>query len=173
LNQPKYIFLSVRQLKRVLTVQWFTSSLMVLQTSGTVKAPKRRVQPPLHSRPKTVLSEEARNTLRLAQQEKYAQFKGDLDAAWHKINDVTHSIAATHSKSVHCVHTELHLGHMWLQNKRLKVNSWNAFCWKKCCTECAQNKGNSKLSICPPMTTLSNYLQHLPSQERERPLSTS
>ena len=99
------------------------SSLMVLQISSAMKAPEWCIQPPLRSHLKTVLSEEVWNTLRLNQWEKSAQFKKDLDATWQKINDVTHSIVAIHSRSVHRVHTELHLGHMQLQNKWSKVNS--------------------------------------------------
>jgi len=91
----------------------------------------RRVQPPARQRPKVILSKEARATLRLDRRAKSVRFKDALDDAWKQLNDAVRTIAASHHKSIRHVQNELYTGRGMLRSKRSKLNSWNAFCWKK------------------------------------------
>ena len=91
----------------------------------------RRVQPPTRQRPKVILSKEARATLRLDRRAKSVRFKDALDDAWKQLNDAIRTIAASHHKSIRHIQNELYTGRGMLHSKRSKLNSWNAFCWKK------------------------------------------
>jgi hypothetical protein len=106
---------------------------MVIQSFYTDKRSTltRRVQPPTRQRPKVILSKEARATLRLDRRAKSLRFKGALDEAWKELDDATKTIAASHHKSIRYVQNELYTGRGRLRSKRSKLNSWNAFCWKK------------------------------------------
>ncbi|KIK81079.1 hypothetical protein PAXRUDRAFT_156943 [Paxillus rubicundulus Ve08.2h10] len=54
------------------------------------------------------------------------------------------TIAATHSKSVHRIETDLHLGHSRLQSRQSKINSWNTFCWKMSRKKATTNNENGE-----------------------------
>ncbi|KAG1828057.1 hypothetical protein DFJ58DRAFT_737991 [Suillus subalutaceus] len=106
------------------------SVTMVIQSFYT-KSRSRHVQAPPRTRPKVTLSKEARTALKLQRNKKSRQFKDTLDVAWSQINDATRTIATSHHKSIRRVENELYMGHGLLRSKLSKVNTWNAFCWKK------------------------------------------
>ncbi|KAG1770558.1 hypothetical protein EV702DRAFT_977990, partial [Suillus placidus] len=86
---------------------------------------------PPRTRPKVVLSKEARAALKHSRQEKSRQFKDALDDAWNQLDDATKTIATSHHKSVRHVQNDLYIGRGLLRSRRSKLNAWNAFCWKK------------------------------------------
>ena len=101
-----------------------------------------RTQPPKRPRTKVILSSEAWRMLKLDQQEKTEQFHKDLNEAWERLDEVTKTLATKHGKSIHRVQNELYLGHAKFCSRRKKVNTWNAFCWKK------HRSANDKNSMC-------------------------
>lgn len=106
---------------------------VVTQTSlrPNHRVPGPRVQPPPRPRAQVILSKTARRNLQIAQRDKYERFRRDLDTAWQKLKDMTKSLSATHGKSIRRVENELHIGHSRLRGRKSKLNTWNAFCWKK------------------------------------------
>ncbi|KAI9574343.1 hypothetical protein HD554DRAFT_2229605 [Boletus coccyginus] len=61
---------------------------------------------------------------------------------------MTTTIATKHGRSIRRVQRELHLGHAKFKNKRTKLNAWNAFCWKKHCTDHANKSNDGENSMC-------------------------
>ncbi|KAH7904733.1 hypothetical protein BJ138DRAFT_979063, partial [Hygrophoropsis aurantiaca] len=90
-----------------------------------------RVQGLTKTRARQKLSKEACAEVGARRREASAKFKSDIDNAWKQLDHVTENIAADNNKSVRRVQHELHMGHALRQTKRTKINSWNAFCWKK------------------------------------------
>lgn len=92
---------------------------------------KRRVQPPSRRGAEVVLTKEARATLRVGCREKSDRFQAALDSAWHKVDEITQTLASTHRKSTRRVRNELHFGFGRHLSRHKKINPWNAYCWKK------------------------------------------
>ncbi|KIK76927.1 hypothetical protein PAXRUDRAFT_168396, partial [Paxillus rubicundulus Ve08.2h10] len=147
------IYMSFQQIKSVAGGSPFCHLTMVSQVPSSKRPPRSRLQLLPWPRTKVILSKQVRATLNLSQQEKAAQFKKDLDDMWWKIDEVTKTIAATHSKSMHCVETDLHLGHSRLQSRQSKINSWNTFCWKMSREKATTNNENapSKRQVLPEL----------------------
>ncbi|KAG1799830.1 uncharacterized protein HD556DRAFT_1230959 [Suillus plorans] len=106
---------------------------MVSQSFHVVKSISagRRIQLPPCTRPKVVLSKEARAALKHSRQEKSRQFRDTLDDAWNQLDEATKTIAVSHHKSVRRVQNDLYIGRGLLRSRHSKLNTWNAFCWKK------------------------------------------
>lgn len=106
---------------------------MVSQSFHVVKSVSagRRIQLPPRTRPKVVLSKEARAALKHSRQEKSRQFRDALDDAWNQLDEATKTIAVSHHKSVRRVQNDLYIGRGLLHSRRSKLNAWNVFCWKK------------------------------------------
>ncbi|KAG1822783.1 uncharacterized protein BJ212DRAFT_1477195 [Suillus subaureus] len=80
---------------------------------------------------KVILSKEARALLTSQHRQKSKGFKTALNDAWLHIDETVKTIASSHHKSIQCVTNDLYMGHGGLRFKHLKLNAWNAFCWKK------------------------------------------
>lgn len=81
--------------------------------------------------PKVILSKEARALLTSQRCQKSKDFKTALDDTWLSINKAVKTIASSHHKSIRCITNDLYMGRGGLRFKRSKLNTWNAFCWKK------------------------------------------
>ncbi|KAF8128112.1 hypothetical protein EV363DRAFT_1400615 [Boletus edulis] len=92
---------------------------------------KRRVQPPSRCGAEVVLTKEARATLRVGCCERSDRFQAALNSAWHKVDEITQTLASTHRKSTRRVWNELHFGFRHHLSQHKKINPWNAYCWKK------------------------------------------
>ncbi|KAI5987668.1 hypothetical protein EDD15DRAFT_2372037 [Pisolithus albus] len=105
----------------------------------------RHTQPLTHSvcRPKVFMTPETRAVLSGERRNRARKFQDALDAAWHKFDEVSQTLALKHRKSLRRVQNELHLGHGRFRSKRNKINAWNAFSWKKNLTQRAANEGNA------------------------------
>ncbi|KAI5983571.1 hypothetical protein EDC04DRAFT_2616121 [Pisolithus marmoratus] len=102
-----------------------------------------RIQPKAQPHIKVILSENAHAALKLNQHEKVERFKKDLDNVWQSLDKVMKTLASRHHKSVQHVQNDLHLGCVKLHSKRSKINTWNAFCWKK---GLAANRSNENVA---------------------------
>ncbi|KAG6373648.1 hypothetical protein JVT61DRAFT_6311 [Boletus reticuloceps] len=99
---------------------------MVTQVHLLSKSGTRRVQPPPPQRLEVTMSAEARTALRTEQHCKAEKFQSDLSAAFRTVDEMVHTLAANHHKSVHRVQTNLYFGHVKFCTRR-KPNPWNAF----------------------------------------------
>jgi hypothetical protein len=102
--------------------------------SQSLYATKSRSKPSQglsRSRPKIILSKEARALLTSQHRQKSKVFKDALNRAWLNIDETVKTIALSHHKSIQRVTNDLYMGHGGLRFKRSKSNTWNAFCWKK------------------------------------------
>ncbi|KIJ57835.1 hypothetical protein HYDPIDRAFT_103757 [Hydnomerulius pinastri MD-312] len=120
---------------------------MVSQTFLSTKPQPRRLQPPSRRRVKVILSKEARVVLAFERRRKAQGFRDDLDTTWVQLDEATKKIASTHHKSVKRVQRDLYLGHGVLRTKRVKVNAWNAFFWKKGRENQTQDAPGGKVSL--------------------------
>ncbi|KAI6095579.1 hypothetical protein EDD16DRAFT_1528507 [Pisolithus croceorrhizus] len=107
---------------------------MTSQTFFVSKPSAQLVQPNPHPCVKVVLSADAHMILKLNQHKKVEQFREDLDDAWQSLDKVMKTLASKHHKSLWHIQNDLYLGHMKFHSRKSKINTWNAFSWKKQCT---------------------------------------
>ncbi|KIK31768.1 hypothetical protein CY34DRAFT_19590, partial [Suillus luteus UH-Slu-Lm8-n1] len=98
--------------------------VLMTQTRAHVQAAPTR-------RPRATLSKEACAALAARCRENSRQFKSALNDAWNNLDETVKTIASSHHKSFHRVENDLCLGRGLMKFKRTKLNTWNAFCWKK------------------------------------------
>ncbi|KAG2086295.1 hypothetical protein BD769DRAFT_1681241 [Suillus cothurnatus] len=89
-----------------------------------------QAQAPRHV--KVTLSKEAHAALTACHHDKSHCFKTDFHSAWTEIDKTVKSITSSHHKSFRCVQNQLCMGRGMLHYQCSELNTWNAFCWKKC-----------------------------------------
>ncbi|KAG1802711.1 uncharacterized protein HD556DRAFT_1429513 [Suillus plorans] len=92
---------------------------------------KTRIQPLGRRHPRVRLSKEVRALLTASRHEKSQRFRAAINNVWAGIDESVKTISASNHKSIRRVQRELYMGQSLLRHKRLKLNTWNAFCWKK------------------------------------------
>lgn len=112
---------------------------MSTQSFHTTQSHRKRVQALPTRRPRVVLSKEARAALTARRHENSRRFKLALDDAWNGLDKTVKTIASSHHKSFRRVQNDLCLSRGMMRFKRSKLNTWNAFCWKK-----AKHKGDKE-----------------------------